>query len=65
VILPEDLVEEIRRRVGDGALSAYAVETVEHRLYMEKLDEIVAEDEARHGPVSPEAIASALGCPLE
>lgn len=59
VSLPEELAEEIRKRVGAGAFSAYVAEALEHRLAREKLGEIVADFETRNGPISQEEIAAA------
>ena len=51
VSLPQDLVEEVRSRVGPREFSAYVAEAVAHKLRMQMLGEIVDDHVARNGPI--------------
>jgi len=59
VSLPKTMVTDLRSRVGRRGVSAYVTEAIEHRLRMDRLGEIVADYEERHGPLSEEEIAAA------
>jgi Arc/MetJ-type ribon-helix-helix transcriptional regulator len=52
VSLPEEVVREVRARVGPRAFSSYVAEAVEQRLRLQMLGEIVDDDVATHGPIS-------------
>lgn len=52
VSLPEDVVREVRARVGPRAFSSYVAEAVEQRLRLQMLGEIVDDYVAKHGPIS-------------
>ncbi len=54
VSLPQDLVDEVRARVGPREFSAYVAEAVEQRLRLQMLGEIVDDYVAKHGPISAE-----------
>ena len=52
--LPEDVVQEVRARVGPREFSRYVAEAVEQRLRLQMLGEIVDDYVAKHGPISEE-----------
>jgi hypothetical protein len=52
VSMPQDLVQEVRARVGPREFSSYVAEAVEQRLRLQMLGEIVDDYVTRHGPVS-------------
>jgi hypothetical protein len=54
VSLPQDVVREVRARVGPREFSGYVAEAVEQRLRLQMLGEIVDDYIASHGPVSEE-----------
>jgi uncharacterized protein YgbK (DUF1537 family) len=54
VSLPEDVVREVRARVGPRAFSSYVAEAVEQRLRLQMLGEIVDDYVVKHGPISEE-----------
>jgi hypothetical protein len=54
VSLPQDVVQEVRARVGPREFSRYVAEAVEQRLRLQMLGEIVDDYVAKHGPVSDE-----------
>lgn len=54
VSLPQDVVREVRARVGPREFSSYVAEAVEQRLRLQMLGEIVDDYVAKHGPVSDE-----------
>lgn len=54
VSLPQDVVEEVRARVGPREFSSYVAEAVQQRLRLQMLGEIVDDYLAKHGPISDE-----------
>jgi hypothetical protein len=54
VSLPEDVVAEVRARVGPREFSGFVAEAVEQRLRLQMLGEIVDDYVAKRGPVSDE-----------
>lgn len=54
VSLPQDVVDEVRARVGPREFSAYVSEAVQQRLRLQMLSEIVDDYVAKHGPFSEE-----------
>jgi Arc/MetJ-type ribon-helix-helix transcriptional regulator len=54
VSLPEDVVAEVRARVGPREFSSFVAQAVEQRLRLQMLGEIVDDYVARHGPISEE-----------
>lgn len=52
VSLPQDVVQEVRSRVGPREFSSYVAEAVEQRLRLQMLGEIVDDYVAKHGPIS-------------
>jgi len=59
VSLPADLVAVLRERTGKRGLSSYITEAVRHQLEMDDLAEIVAAQEAEHGPLTEAEIEAA------
>jgi Arc/MetJ-type ribon-helix-helix transcriptional regulator len=59
VTLPEDLAQEIRRKVGPGAFSAYVTDAVRRKFQNDKLGELVELLEEEYGPVSEAELARA------
>jgi Arc/MetJ-type ribon-helix-helix transcriptional regulator len=59
ISLPEELAEQIRERVDPGGFSAYVTEALERRIARDKLREIVAEHERKHGPLVPAKVEAA------
>jgi hypothetical protein len=54
VSLPQDVVQEVRARVGPREFSRYVAEAVEQRLRLQMLGEIVDDYVFKHGPISDE-----------
>lgn len=52
VSLPQDVVQEVRSRVGPREFSSYVAEAVEQRLRLQMLGEIVDDYVTKHGPIS-------------
>ncbi|MFJ9057457.1 hypothetical protein [Streptomyces sp. NPDC102409] len=59
VTLPEEPAEEIRSEVGPGAFSAYVTHAMERRREQDRLGELVAWLEEKHGPVTEAELAAA------
>ncbi|MQY26675.1 hypothetical protein [Nocardia aurantia] len=59
IILPEELAESVRSRIGSGSFSSYVRECLEHRLAMENLSEIVSEFNRRNEPLTEAEIEAA------
>ncbi|MFD8824138.1 hypothetical protein ACFV1C_17470 [Streptomyces sp. NPDC059605] len=59
VTLPEELAEEIRSEVGPGAFSAYVTRAMERQREHDRLGELVAWMQERHGQVTEEELAAA------
>ena len=59
VSLPSDLLAALRERAGKRGLSSYIAEAVRHQLEMDGLAEIVAAQEAEHGPLTEAEIEAA------
>ena len=57
--LPADLVAVLRERTGKRGLSSCLTEAVRHQLEMDGLAEIVAAQEAEHGPLAEAEIEAA------
>ncbi|MFJ8865704.1 hypothetical protein ACIRD6_08060 [Streptomyces sp. NPDC102473] len=57
--MPEELAEEIRSEVGPGAFSAYVTHAMERRREQDRLGELVAWLEEKHGPVTEAELAAA------
>ncbi|WP_017595269.1 hypothetical protein [Nocardiopsis potens] len=53
--LPEGTAEAIRERIGKREFSAFVAEAVERELRGRILDEYLADQECRYGPVSDQA----------
>lgn len=68
VTMPEQLIDAVASRTGQRGFSAYVSKAVARQLEQDRLDELVREQERRHGPVSSKdldevdaAIRTALG----
>jgi Arc/MetJ-type ribon-helix-helix transcriptional regulator len=59
VTLPEDLAQEIRRKVGPGAFSAYVTDAVRRKFENDKLGELVEWMLEEHGPLTEAQLAEA------
>ena len=59
ISLPEELAEDVRRRVGPGGLSAYVAEALEHGIAMDRLRGIVADFEIDNDPLTEEELEAA------
>lgn len=59
VTLPEELAEEIRSEVGPGAFSAYVTHAIERQREHDRLGELVAWMEEKHGQVTEAELAAA------
>ncbi|MEU6540534.1 hypothetical protein [Streptomyces sp. NPDC047000] len=59
VSMPSDLLAVLRERTGKRGLSSYIAEAVRHQLEMDGLAEIVAAQEAEHGPLTEAEIEAA------
>ncbi|MEU3545507.1 hypothetical protein [Streptomyces longwoodensis] len=59
ISLPTDLLAVLRERTGRRGLSSYIAEAVRHQLEMDGLAEIVAAQEAEHGPLTEAEIEAA------
>ncbi|MFJ4838234.1 hypothetical protein [Streptomyces sp. NPDC088746] len=59
VTLPEELAEEIRGEVGPGAFSAYVTHAIERQREQDRLGELVAWMQEKHGPLTEEEQAAA------
>jgi hypothetical protein len=57
--LPSDPLAVLRQRTGKRGLSPYIAEAVRHQLEMDGLAEIVAAQEAEHGPLTEAEIEAA------
>ena len=59
VTLPEELAEEIRSEVGPGSFSAYVTHAIERQREHDRLGELVAWMQEKHGPVTDAELAAA------
>ncbi|MGW6391317.1 hypothetical protein ACWFR1_12630 [Streptomyces sp. NPDC055103] len=59
VTLPEELAEEIRRKVGPGGFSAYVTQAIQRTAEQDRLGELVDWMEQEYGPVTEEQLAAA------
>ncbi|MHB9864432.1 ribbon-helix-helix domain-containing protein [Streptomyces sp. YIM S03343] len=59
VSLPSDLLAVLRERTGRRGVSSYITDAVRHQLEMDGLAEIVAAQEAEHGPLTEAEIEAA------
>jgi hypothetical protein len=59
VSMPDDLVRDIRARVGKREFSRFVAEAAAHQIAMIKLGEIVEAYEAEHGPLAEELLREA------
>jgi Arc/MetJ-type ribon-helix-helix transcriptional regulator len=59
VVLPTELVDEIRAEVGPGSVSQLLTELLQERRRREALREWLDVMESTHGPISEEAVTEA------
>ncbi|MFE0461980.1 hypothetical protein ACFW1A_22300 [Kitasatospora sp. NPDC058965] len=59
VSMPDDLVDDIRARVGKREFSRFVAEAAAHQIAMIKLGEIVEAHEAEHGQIPDELMREA------
>ena len=59
VSMLEDLTAAVQRRVGRGAFSQYVTDAVTRRLELDLIEELAAELDEEHGPVSEETLVEA------
>ncbi|MDR0482970.1 MAG: CopG family transcriptional regulator [Cellulomonadaceae bacterium] len=64
VSMPQDLIAEVRARVGSREFSPYVARAVQHQLRRDALDDILTGMEAKYGPVN-EASVAAIAASLE
>jgi hypothetical protein len=57
--LPADLLDEARRYVGEGSLSAYVAEGLQQRVLLDRLAHYLHELDEESGPLTAEEIESA------
>ena len=57
--IDEDILAEIRRRVGARELSSYVNDTLRWHLQRQRIRELLAEMDAESGPVPEELLAQA------
>jgi metal-responsive CopG/Arc/MetJ family transcriptional regulator len=55
ITLPEELVAEVEE-LADGNVSAFIARTLEREIKLTRMDELIKELEAEHGPISEEAL---------
>jgi len=58
VSLPRAIIEDVRSRVGGREFSAYVATAVARQLQRDALDDVIAQMEAKHGPVDEQAVAA-------
>ena len=56
ISMPSDMVAGLKEKVGAGGVSAYVTEAVKVQLQMDMLDEVLADMEAKHGPVDAQKV---------
>ncbi len=52
VTIDEETFDELKQRVGPGELSAYVVEALRHRLRIDPIEELLAQLDSIHGPLT-------------
>jgi Arc/MetJ-type ribon-helix-helix transcriptional regulator len=60
VSMPEELTEAVRARTGAGGFSRYVTEAVQEQIRHDMLGDLIAEFEAKHGPVSEDLVERAM-----
>jgi hypothetical protein len=51
ITVPTDVLDELRREVGPGAVSAFVAEAIRERLKVDRVKELLAWLDERYGPV--------------
>ncbi|MGI9018938.1 MAG: toxin-antitoxin system antitoxin subunit [Euzebya sp.] len=59
VMLPDDLVEAVRRAVGDGVVPKFTAKAVEAALRSRDFDDLLSELADEVGPIPPELAVEA------
>ncbi|HEV2240904.1 MAG TPA: hypothetical protein VGR98_07645 [Streptosporangiaceae bacterium] len=60
VSMPEELTEAVRARTGAGGFSRYVTDAVQEQVRLDLLDDLIAEFEAKYGPVPEELVEEAM-----
>ena len=60
VSMPEELTEAVRARTGTGGFSRYVTDAVQEQIRLDLLDDLVAEFEAKYGPIPDELVEEAM-----
>lgn len=59
VSVPFELAQAVRKRVGERGVSSFVARALQHELEREQLGAYLDELDAKHGPVSKQALAAA------
>jgi Arc/MetJ-type ribon-helix-helix transcriptional regulator len=60
VSMPEELADAVRSRTGTGGFSRYVTDAVQEQVRLDLLDELIADFEAKHGPIPEELVQKAM-----
>jgi hypothetical protein len=60
VSMPEELTEAVRARTGTGGFSRYVTDAVQEQIRLDLLDDLVADFEAKYGPIDEEQVQQAM-----
>jgi hypothetical protein len=60
VSMPEELADAVRSRSGTGGFSRYVTDAVQQQVRLDLLDELIADFEAKHGPIPEELVQKAM-----
>jgi len=60
VSMPEELTEAVRARTGAGGFSRYVTDAVQEQIRLDLLDDLVADFEAKYGPIDEEQVQQAM-----
>jgi hypothetical protein len=60
VSMPEELADAVRARTGAGGFSRYVSDAVQEQVRLDLLDDLIAEFEAKHGPIPEELVREAM-----
>lgn len=59
VSVPFDLAQAVRKRVGERGVSSFITQALRHELERQQLGAYLDELDAKHGPVSKQALTAA------
>lgn len=59
VSVPFELAQAVKKRVGERGVSGFVARALQHELEREQLGAFLDELDAKHGPVSKQALAAA------